>query len=101
MPNHRGPLAKPLPLTPEVMGPIQQVSAKYYPGVPVVPTLLAGATDGVFMGDVGIPTYGVGGTFYDPDLGHIHGLNERIGVKTLYEGRDYLWDLVNLYGMQG
>ncbi len=101
MPNHRGPLSKPLPLTPEVMGPIQQVSAKYYPGVPIVPTLLAGATDGVFMGDVGIPTYGVGGTFYEPDMGHIHGLNERIGVKTLYQGRDYLWDLVNLYGMQG
>ena len=101
MPDHRGPLSKPLPLTPEVMGPIRQVSAKYYPGVPVVPTLLAGATDGVFMGDVGIPTYGVSGFFYDPDQGHIHGLNERIGARTLYEGRDFLWDLVNAYGMQG
>ena len=100
-PDHRGPLSKPLPLTPQVMEPIREVAAKYYPGVPVVPTLLAGATDGVFMGDVGIPTYGVGGSFYDPDLGHIHGLNERIGVVTLYEGRDFLWDLVNLYGMQG
>ena len=101
MPNHRGPLSKPLPLTAQILGPLTQVSAKYYPGTPVVPTLVAGATDGVFMGDVGIPTYGVGGSFYEPDMGHIHGLNERIGVKTLYEGRDFLWDLVNLYGMQG
>jgi acetylornithine deacetylase/succinyl-diaminopimelate desuccinylase-like protein len=101
MPDHRGPLAKPTPLSPEVMGPINTVTAKYYPGVPVAPTLLAGATDGVFMGDVGIPTYGVAGFFYDPDLGHIHGLNERIGVKTLYEGRDFLFDLVQLYGRQG
>ena len=101
MPNHRGPLSKPLPLTPQIMGPLTQVSAKYYPGTPVVPTLVAGATDGVFMGDVGIPTYGVGGSFYETDMGHIHGLNERIGMKTLYEGRDFLWDLVNAYGMQG
>ncbi len=101
LPDTRGPLAKSPPLSPEVMGPIETVSAKYYPGVPVVPTLLAGATDGVFMGDVGIPTYGVAGFFYDPDLGHIHGLNERIGVKTLYEGRDFLFDLVKLYGRQG
>jgi acetylornithine deacetylase/succinyl-diaminopimelate desuccinylase-like protein len=100
MPNHRGPLAKPLPLTAEVMGPIETLTARYYPGVPVVPTLLAGATDGVFLGDVGIPTYGVAGFFYDPDLGHIHGLNERIGVHTLYEGRDFLYDLVKLYGDQ-
>jgi acetylornithine deacetylase/succinyl-diaminopimelate desuccinylase-like protein len=101
MPNHRGPLAKPLPLTAEVMGPIATLTARYYPGVPVVPTLLAGATDGVFLGDVGIPTYGVAGFFYDADLGHIHGLNERIGVQTLYEGRDFLYDLVKLYGDQG
>jgi acetylornithine deacetylase/succinyl-diaminopimelate desuccinylase-like protein len=101
MPDTRGPLAKAPPLTPEIMGPIQQVSAKYYPGVPVVPVLQAGATDGVFLGAAGIPTYGVAGYFLEPDLGHIHGLNERIGVKTLYEGRDFLYDLVNLYGMQG
>ena len=66
-----------------------------------MPVLQAGATDGVFLGDAGVPTYGVAGYFLEPDLGHIHGLNERIGVKTLYEGRDFLYDLVNLYGMQG
>jgi acetylornithine deacetylase/succinyl-diaminopimelate desuccinylase-like protein len=101
MPDHRGPLSKPLPLTPQVMDPIREVSARYYPEVPVVPVLQAGATDGVFLGDVGIPTYGVAGYFLDPDLGHIHGLNERIGAKTLYEGRDFLYDLVKIYGDQG
>ena len=100
MPNHRGPIAKPTPLTPEIMGPIQALTAKYYPGVPVVPVLQAGATDGVFLGDVGIPTYGVAGFFYDADLGHIHGLNERIGARSLYEGRDFLFDLVKIYGDQ-
>ena len=100
-PDHRGPLAKAPPLTPQVMDPIRQVSAKYDPGVPVVPVLQAGATDGVFLGDVGIPTYGVAGYFLDPELGHIHGLNEHIGVKTLYDGRDFLYDLVRIYADQG
>lgn len=100
-PDKRGPLSIAPPLTPQVLDPIRKVAAKYYPGVPVVPILQAGATDGVFLGAVGIPTYGVAGYFLPPDLGHIHGLNERIGVKTLYDGRDFLWDLVNLYGMQG
>jgi acetylornithine deacetylase/succinyl-diaminopimelate desuccinylase-like protein len=100
MPDQRGPIAKPTPLTPEIMGPIQALTTKYFPGVPVVPVLQAGATDGVFLGDVGIPTYGVAGFFYDPDLGHIHGLNERIGVKSLYEGRDFLFDLVKIYADQ-
>jgi acetylornithine deacetylase/succinyl-diaminopimelate desuccinylase-like protein len=100
IPNRRGPLAKPTPLTPEIMGPIETLTAKYYPGTPVVPVLQAGATDGVFLGDVGIPTYGVAGFFYDADLGHIHGLNERIGVASLYQGRDFLFDLVNIYANQ-
>jgi hypothetical protein len=45
----------------------------------------------------GIPTYGVAGSFYEADLGHIHGLNERIGVQSLYEGRDFLFDPVKIY----
>jgi di/tripeptidase len=30
----------------------------------------------------------------DPDGNGAHGLNERIAVKSLYSGRDYLFDLV-------
>jgi acetylornithine deacetylase/succinyl-diaminopimelate desuccinylase-like protein len=71
-----------------------------WPGVPVVPILQAGATDGVALTAGGIPTYGVSGLFYEPDLGRIHGLNERIGVTSLYEGRDFLYKLVKLYADQ-
>jgi hypothetical protein len=49
-----------------------------WPGVPVVPVMEAGATDSTALNAVGIPTYGVSGIFSDPDLGHIHGLNERV-----------------------
>jgi acetylornithine deacetylase/succinyl-diaminopimelate desuccinylase-like protein len=87
----------PPPLTPAIMGPVRQVAAQIWPGVPIVPVLTAGATDGAFMTPVGIPTYGLSGMFSDPDAGNIHGLNERIRVKSLYDGRDFLYRVVKLY----
>jgi acetylornithine deacetylase/succinyl-diaminopimelate desuccinylase-like protein len=96
----RGPMAKAPPLTPEIMGPIEEVAAKVYPGVPVLPLFQAGATDGQFLGAAGIPTYGIGGLFFDQDLGGVHGLNERIRVRSLYDGRDYLYELVKVYAQQ-
>ncbi|HLZ73886.1 M20/M25/M40 family metallo-hydrolase [Phenylobacterium sp.] len=88
------------PLTPRVMGPIEKVSAEMWPGVPVVPILQAGATDGKPLTAGGIPTYGVSGIFLEPDLGRIHGLNERVGVQSLYEGREFLYRLVKIYADQ-
>jgi acetylornithine deacetylase/succinyl-diaminopimelate desuccinylase-like protein len=74
----RGPAATAPRLTSAIMGPIEQVAAKIYPGVPVIPILQAGATDGQFLGAAGIPTYGVEGLFLENDLGNAHGLNERV-----------------------
>ena len=88
------------PRTPRVMGPIEKVSAEMWPGIPVVPILQAGATDGKALTAGGIPTYGVSGIFLEPDLGRIHGLNERVGVTALYEGRDFLYKLVKIYADQ-
>jgi acetylornithine deacetylase/succinyl-diaminopimelate desuccinylase-like protein len=93
----RGPISPAPPLTPEIMKPIEKIAADMWPGLPVVPIMQAGATDGQFLNGAGIPTYGVEGIFYDPDLGHIHGLNERIGVQSLYDGRDFLYRLVKAY----
>jgi acetylornithine deacetylase/succinyl-diaminopimelate desuccinylase-like protein len=93
----RGPASVAPPLTREIMAPIEKVSARIYPGVPVIPLLQPGATDGQFLGVVGIPTYGVNGLFMDPDLGNIHGLNERVRVQSLYDGRDFLYELVKIY----
>jgi len=97
-PTHEPALSPPPPLTPEIIGPIERVSAQMWPGVAVVPTQLAGATDGRFTINAGIPTYGVSGMFRDPDGGGVHGLNERIRVRTLYEGHEFLYRLVKLYG---
>ncbi|NJD30608.1 MAG: M20/M25/M40 family metallo-hydrolase [Gammaproteobacteria bacterium] len=96
----RGPQAKAPPLTPEILRPIEQIAARIYPGVPLLPLFQAGATDAQFLGAAGIPTYGIGVLFFEPDLGGVHGLNERIRVQSLYEGRDFLYDLVKAYANQ-
>ena len=96
----RGPTSSPPPLTPAVLGPIEKLAAEFWPGVPVLPILQAGATDGEFTNAVGIPTFGVEPVFVGPDLGHIHGLNEYIGVKSLLEGREFLYRLVKIYADQ-
>jgi len=96
----RGPSSPPPPLTRAVMGPVEQLSAEMWPGIPVLPVLQAGATDGQFLNASGIPTYGIEPVFIGPDLGHIHGLNEYVGVKSLLEGREFLYRLVKIYAEQ-
>jgi acetylornithine deacetylase/succinyl-diaminopimelate desuccinylase-like protein len=100
VPEVRGPVAHPAPLTPQIMEPIELVAHEMWPGIPVVPTLEPGASDAQFLNPAGIPTYGVTGLFTDPDGGHIHGLNERIRISSVYEGRTFLYRLVKLYADQ-
>ena len=89
-PTHEPTLSPPPPLSREIVGPVEAVSAQMWPGVPVVPTLLAGATDGRFTINAGIPTYGLSGMFRDPDGSGVHGLNEHIGVRQLNDGREFM-----------
>jgi len=91
------PLATPPALNPAIVGPMERLSERYWPGVPVIPGMSTGATDGLYMSAVGIPTYGVTGIWGDPDGNGTHGLNERMEVRALYVGRDYLYDLVKDY----
>jgi acetylornithine deacetylase/succinyl-diaminopimelate desuccinylase-like protein len=100
IPEIRGPLAQPTPLTPKIMKPVEAVAHQLWPGVPVVTALEPGASDAQFMNPAGIPTYGITGLFTDPDGGNIHGLNERIRVQSVYEGRTFLYRLIKAYANQ-
>ena len=96
----RGPSSPPPPLTAAIVGPLEKLTTQFWPGVPVVPMLQPGATDGQFLNAVGIPTYGIAGVFVGPDLGNIHGLNEYVGVNALLEGREFMFRLVKTYANQ-
>ena len=74
------------PLSPEVMGAVSRVTAALWPGVPVVPVMETGATDGKYLRRAGLPTYGVSGVFIDIDDVRAHGRDERIGVPDFYDG---------------
>jgi acetylornithine deacetylase/succinyl-diaminopimelate desuccinylase-like protein len=59
-----------------------------------------GATDGRFLNAHGVPTYGLSGMFHDAEGPHAHGLNERIRVVSLMNGRRFLYEVVKLYANQ-
>jgi acetylornithine deacetylase/succinyl-diaminopimelate desuccinylase-like protein len=100
IPEVRGPIAEPAPLTPRILKPVEELAHAMWPGIPVVPALEPGASDAQFLNPAGIPTYGITGLFTDPDGGHIHGLNERIRVSSVYEGRAFLYQLIERYADQ-
>ena len=91
------PLAMVPPLTPQMMEPAVKLAARFFPGVPVVPSMATGYTDAIYLGAANIPVYGVPGIWGDPDGNGMHGLDERIEVRSLYVGRDYLTELVKAY----
>ena len=93
----RSEISPPPPLTERVLGPARKVAAEVFPGVPLVPLMAAGGTDAAFMTPAGIPTYGLSGIFADKEGSHAHGLDERIRVKSLMDGRTYLYRLVKAY----
>jgi acetylornithine deacetylase/succinyl-diaminopimelate desuccinylase-like protein len=86
----------PSPLTPEVMRAVETVTREMWPGVPVVPMMSTGATDSRYLRAAGIPAYGTSGIFGDIDDVRAHGRDERILVRSLYEGQEYLYRLVKL-----
>jgi len=86
--------SQPSPLTPVVMGPLESITKAMFPGVVVVPVMSTGATDGLFLRNAGIPTYGVEGIFYETDDNRAHGRDERVGVKQFYEGLEFQYRLI-------
>ena len=84
----------PSPLDPGLLETIERVSAQFWPGVPVIPSMTSGATDGSFLRNAGIPTYGHSGLALDVADVRFHGKDERIPVKSFYDGLEYQYRLV-------
>jgi acetylornithine deacetylase/succinyl-diaminopimelate desuccinylase-like protein len=75
-----------------VMATIARVSEAMWPGVPVVPIMSAGATDGSRLRNAGIPVYGVSGMAMDAS--RMHGRDERLAVPAFYQALEFLDRLV-------
>ncbi|HEY4739567.1 MAG TPA: M20/M25/M40 family metallo-hydrolase [Candidatus Acidoferrales bacterium] len=86
----------PSPLRPDVIGAIQHVAAQMWPGVPVVPVMDAGASDGAITRGFGMPTYGVPGVFIDINDDRSHGRDERLPVASFYEGVDFYYHFIQV-----
>jgi len=92
--------APPSPINPAIMHQLETLSSKLYGGIPVVPVMDTGASDGKFLRMAGIPTYGVPGVFEDINDVRAHGRDERIGVKDFYEGVDFYYLFIKSLGSQ-
>ncbi len=94
------PLSGPAsPMNPVILREIEAATAQLWPNVAVVPMMATGATDGLFLRKHGIPTYGVSGVFEDTEDNRAHGRDERIHVRSFYEGLEFLYRLVKSLGV--
>src|SRR5499427_2799183 len=89
-------LSAPSALHEEIMGAIAKLSAEFWPGAPIIPTMSAGATDGSYLRNAGIPTYGHSGLAGDVDDVRVHGRDERALVRSFFDGQEYLYRLVKM-----
>lgn len=85
------------PLTPAIVDPAREVAEQIWPGIAVIPTMTAGGTDGRFLNAAGIRTYGLSGMLSAAEGTRAHGLNERIRVQSLMEGRRFLYEVIRIY----
>ena len=93
------PVASPVSeLRPDVERAIAASIHKLYPGVPLTPYLESGGTDGLVYRSVGIPTWASSGVFIKPEEMFAHGLDERIPVKSFYDGIEHIYDLARTLG---
>ena len=86
----------PSALNEEIVGSIEKLSHEFWPTAVVLPVMSAGATDGSHLRNAGIPTYGHSGLAADVSDNRNHGKDERVRIKSFYEGDEYLYRLVKM-----
>ena len=97
-PYHPSP---PSPLTPNVVEPVTTVAQEFWPGITIVPQMSTGATDGLYVRNVGIPVYAVSGIAENPDDIRAHGQDERIGIDAFEKATAYWYRLTKLLSTSG
>jgi acetylornithine deacetylase/succinyl-diaminopimelate desuccinylase-like protein len=91
----------PSPLTPEVMGTLEDLVEKLFPGAPVIPTMSTGATDGLYVRNGGIPVYGVSAMLEDEDEEiRAHGRDERLSTRAFYDALEFWYQMLKAFSSQ-
>jgi acetylornithine deacetylase/succinyl-diaminopimelate desuccinylase-like protein len=90
----KGVLSEPSKLSEDIVGAIEKLSQEFWPSAVVLPVMSSGATDGSYLRNAGIPTYGHSGLANDINDIRAHGRDERVPIKSFYEGDEYLYRLV-------
>ena len=93
--------AGPSPMREDLFKAAGRLTDTMWPGVPAVPIMVMGATDGLYLRAIGMPTYGVQGFFMDRDDIRFHGRDERMSVTSFYEGQTFLYQLVKALSKAG
>ena len=92
------PIASPpSALTPALLSRLEPLVAKHWPGLPVIPMMATGATDGMYTRSRGIPTYGVSAIDTDPEDQRAHGKDERVGVDSFYRATQFWLELMRAF----
>ena len=94
IPKGTAVLSPPSAANPEVMQAITQLSVEMWPGVPLNAAMSGGYTDSRWLRNAGIPAYGISGLFSDAGNNGVHGRNEQVGVKAVYDSKEFLYRLV-------
>jgi acetylornithine deacetylase/succinyl-diaminopimelate desuccinylase-like protein len=85
----------PSPLHPELFAAIGSLAEEFWPGIPILPEMSTGATDGLFVRNAGIPTYGVSAVAEDPREDRAHGQDERMRTKSFEDALAFLYRLLS------
>jgi acetylornithine deacetylase/succinyl-diaminopimelate desuccinylase-like protein len=84
----------PAALNPEVQQPLEALVNKMWPGIPVIPTMSTGASDGVYTNAAGMPTYAISGIALETNDVRAHGKDERLPIDSYYKGVDFYYQFV-------
>jgi len=91
------PVFTPQPLRSDVLDSVKKISEQMWPGVPVIPTMAEGASDGIYTSAAGIPTYIVAGVEIDRKDDREHGRDERVSVQSFYRGLEFLYQFLKTF----
>ncbi len=84
----------PSPLRDDLLLVLGQLVPRYFPGAALVPVMEAGATDGLYLRNAGIPTYGVSAIAAMSGESNAHGRDEKLRERSLYDATEFWYSLV-------